>query len=198
MDEQANHVFCIVAFQETQIFSFCAHCWVCLPSRSVSLWGKRLYENDTAMWHGDHLFPHSLGRVMSHPIMVHQHWELSRPWRTEMNLDVVIRSGISFNRLHFMVMWPVPLSLNVHLSSEPHTHIIEHTNTQSQKNTHLPTHSHQDSICPHHFITVYYSVSHLSLHHNITLWCLPSALHLCLFSDGIWRLPKWYVCLPWH
>lgn len=140
MDEQANHVFCIVAFQETQIFSFCAHCWVCLPSRSVSLWGKRLYENDTAMWHGDHLFPHSLGRVMSHPIMVHQHWELSRPWQTEMNLDVVIRSGISFNRLHFIVMWPVPCrSMCTYPLSLTHISLSTQTHNRKQTRTCPPT-----------------------------------------------------------
>lgn len=56
----------------------------------------------------DLLFPRSLGHLLSHPIMVQQHWEQNGAWRTEMNLDVAILSGISFNRLHFMVMPPAP------------------------------------------------------------------------------------------
>lgn len=94
----------------------------------------------------DHLFAHSFRLAMPHLIMVHQHWELSWPWQTEMNLDVAIRSGISFNRLHFMVMRPVPLSLNVHLSSETHMRFVVRPHTKP--NTTPPAHSHQHSIRP--------------------------------------------------
>lgn len=53
-----------------------------------------------------------------------------------MNLDVAILSGISFNRLHFMVMWPVPCHA---MCTYPlHMHGLTCTNPQSQTNTHLP------------------------------------------------------------
>lgn len=65
--------------------------------------------------------------------------ELSRPWQTEMNLDVAIWSGISFNRLHFIVMRPVPCrSMCTYPLSVTHR-IVAHTNTQSQTNTRPPT-----------------------------------------------------------
>lgn len=65
--------------------------------------------------------------------------ELSRPWQTEMNLDVAIWSGISFNRLHFMVMRPVPCrSMCTYPLSVTHR-IVAHTNTRSQTNTRPPT-----------------------------------------------------------
>lgn len=87
------------------------------------------------MWHGDRLFAHSFRRVLPHSIMVHQHWELSRRWQTEMNLDVAIWSGISFNRLHFMVMRPVPRrSMCTYPLSL--THALPRTRTHNRKQTH--------------------------------------------------------------
>lgn len=75
---------------------------VCFTNCFVSLWSKPLSKNDTAMWHEDHLYPHSSGYVLSHPIMVDQRWELSRPPQTDMNFKVVIWPKMSINRSHLM------------------------------------------------------------------------------------------------
>lgn len=86
-----------------------------------------------------------------------------------MNLDVAILSGISFNRLHFMVMWPVPCRAMCTYPLHMHGNTIP--------NKHAPARSHQDSMCPYRSLTVYYAASSL---HRLAL-----APHLCLLSDEI-------------
>lgn len=90
-----------------------------------------------------------------------------------MNLDVAILSGISFNRLHFMVMWPVPC--RAMCTYTLHMHGLTCTNPQSQTNTHLPALI--KTMCPYRSLSVYYAASSL---HRLAL-----APHLCLLSDEI-------------
>lgn len=85
----------------------------CVSFLLCVLWRKQLSKNDTAMWHKDHLYPHSWGYVLlSYPIMADQRWELSRPLQTDMNLKVAIWPKMNINRSHLMATQPAPCLSN--------------------------------------------------------------------------------------